>query len=202
MSRFPRVTRGMGVLTAGVMNDLFDTVLRLEAEVEEFRRQRERPVFDKILAILTGYQLIGGNRYRYAWIEAIWSNSGEALIQKSGGQDSYNDDFVAEDPSDGTPFNAPAYNLIENGNEGLGWDSSVNVEGSAYPQTPGQRFYLQPIRGDDNTGGPSQTGDPGSDGFWAVDKGPGVMLRPVRDDTGALVYVFSVMNQHDGECSA
>ena len=36
----------------------------------------------------------------------------------------------------------------------------------------------------------------------AVDLAPGVLMRLVRDDTGALVYVFSTMNQHDGECSA
>lgn len=199
--KYPVVTTGIGILTADVLNAMFRDLERYDgwiAAVDKQARHHKPGVYDRFDAILLGYYALGGNRYKYAWVEAIWSNTGEVFIQKQGGMTSYTT-FDEDNISSGSPFTTPAYHDMENGNNGLLYEGGINIEGDDYPVPEGNYgFYFQPVKGDDMENPTNY--DPGTDGYWDVDLGPAVEIRIRRDDTGAPVYIFSAYNTHDGTC--
>jgi hypothetical protein len=201
MSNFPNFKSGVGALTEETLNE-WSRLLALVRSVQEDLPHIAELVAGAELsprfpALLVGYQdSLGYNRYEYAWVEAIWSNSNAKLEVLDGGRTSYDNDFDSSDTSAGTPFNLPARNLIETGNDGFSIESSVDTEGAAYPDS----WYLQPVRGTPTSpGGVSY--EPETTQFWPVDTAPGVMMDLIRDDLGDVVPVFAVMNAHDGECA-
>lgn len=134
--------------------------------------------------IFTGYKR-DGFRYQMAWVSAWPEFFTGLLIQKPGGRTS---------TVDGDDFADGAWNMNENGDDGLGIEAGgVNVDGNAYPAG----FFKQPIRGDDGV----NNADPGNQGSWDVSRGPAAILWPRIDQTGIkIIYYFERMNQHDGAC--
>lgn len=131
-------------------------------------------------AILIGYTAVGTNRFAYDWVEAIISSIGR-YTERTGGLNS--------------TTHGLAYNTVENRNDGVGVESSVNVDGANYPEG----FYLQPIRGNDWSGGNPA---PGASGSWAAAVGPGVILMRTLTDDYTTVWTFTAQNQHDGTCDS
>lgn len=136
-------------------------------------------------ALLTGYTLIGPNRYAYSWVEAeIGGAPTYVYSEKTDGRTSSADG--------GSDFAFPALGNIEAGNNGVNVESGgVNVDGSAYPD----EWYLQPLRGSS-----SPPYAPGSSGTWPTSRAPGVDLTPRVTTTGAQIYTFTAVNVHDGTC--
>ena len=134
--------------------------------------------------ILTGYKRVGF-RFQMSWVETWPEASNGLMVLKPGGRIST---IEEDDFADG------AWNMNENGDDGLGIEAGgVNVDGTAYPVG----FFKQPIRGDDGF----NNADPGSQGAWAVDRGPAAVIWPrVANDGKTIIYYFERMNQHDGAC--
>ena len=129
-------------------------------------------------ALITGFQAMGSetNRWEYSWKQGIWDNTAKDFIAKSGG--------LTSNTGSGD-FDDPAYNSIETANQGTGIESGgVDVGGVDYAASS---FALVPLRGE-------------SDGAWADNVSPAVWLRPHIGDDGNRVWIFQLMNAHDGGC--
>ena len=213
MARFPRFTQGIGRLTARVLNDAISLIEEIPGIIDRLQRlERPRPRVKprtSFWAFIVGYSNIGLNRWEYAWVAAIPdpSNAGKFKVLSHpdyiSGETLYESSYTTYEPGledSGSPFTTPAYNAIEQGNDGLANESAgVYVEGPAWPDN----WFLQPIHGGDSGGqggqDPSEF-DPGTDNYWPTSKAPVVQIHLIEDEDGDLTYWFQVANDSDGEC--
>jgi len=180
---WPHFTKGQGILTAQVLNDLFAEIAAWQAvrpSIESMAKRESEPwVQHGIPVLITCCQAIGTevNRWEYGWWEAIWDESAAKFIIKPHPRLS---------SSDGTDvFAYPAYNGVESSNEPTGvLSGGVDIDGADYPAG----FALVPIRAGQNS-------------HANVNQAPPAWMHFLRSDEGQLVRVFFLMNQHDGECS-
>lgn len=197
-------TRGIGKLSARLLNELMDTIMRsgaMEARLRQLMRDMDRSVVIPFRPVLLcGYRLPTSpsgivNRWEYAWAEGSWDSATKKLGVRTGGLNSY-EAFNSANLSAGSPFTRPAYNLIENGNDGLGIESGrINIESTLFLDAD---FYLQPIAGQPSPGPP--TPDPGTNVFTTVARAPAALLFSTRDSTGQQVRFITAANIADGEC--
>lgn len=188
----PPITVGLNKYTPGLWGRHSRMLCWFEQNrgaIESLLQEARRPTaLTTITAVLTGYQNISANRWRYAWVQAWQDVSEETHIAVPGGLNSGN--------ADGTSFDTPAYNLRENGNDGLLIESGgVNVEGENWPVG----FHLQPVQGDWNPPAPWDPA-PATERTWDIAAGPAVTLRLEAGDDGRIVYVFDATNIPDGTC--
>ena len=200
MEKVSDISRGLGRFTPKLWRRLWDAVLFVEQNrgpIESMRALRQERKQRRIWVLLTGYSQVSTNRYKYAWVQARWNSTDEKFERdtRENVWTSYGGTYDPDNPDENTPFNDPAYSSIENGNNGLWFESAgVNVEGVNYPSA----FYLQPLRGDDM----ESAQNPGTEGYWSDTLAPAVEIVSVNncDAEGVTWIIPNAMNQHDGTC--
>lgn len=163
----PDLTKGkVGVVDFAVLNDVFSIVDQIRTMLPQLKilvselKIRHTASFP---AAITGFQEITANRWRYSWVEQQFNRATQKWENHPQGRTS-------------STFTLPAYNSIENANDGTGIEApGVDINGADYPAG----FDLQPIQGN-----------------------PIVLMNVWTATDGAVYYWFTCPNDHDGTCSA